>query len=136
MSINWNKPSFKVSKFFTVAEVSQDDKRRIPIVGSVVENNILILAAYLDEIRTKWGSPIGVSSWYRPLVVNREVGGVMNSQHISGSAVDIYCYSGNDYEFEDFLDREWKDRHLGYGVKSGLGFTHLDLRLGKIRWNY
>lgn len=135
-NINWNKPNFKISKYFTVGEVTQNDKRRTPIKGSVIERNILFLAAKLDSIRDNWGQPIGVTSWYRPPIVNAEVGGVSNSQHLTGSAVDIYSYSGNENKFEEFLDIEWFDRHLGYGVASGRGFTHLDLRKGGVRWNY
>jgi hypothetical protein len=136
MSINWNNPKAKVSRFFTVAEVTQNDSRRIPRNGSVEERNILKLAIELDKIREKWGAPIGVTSWYRPPQVNAEVGGVPNSQHINGSAVDIYDLSGRDYDFEAFLDQAWGDRALGYGVASGRGFTHLDLRPGGFRWNY
>jgi len=136
ISINWNKPSSKVSKYFTVGEVTQDDKRRIPRTGTDVEKNILFLAKELDKIRDAWGSPIGVTSWYRPQQVNSEVGGVSNSQHLTGSAVDIYTLSGSDQEFENFLDIVWSNRHLGYGVGSGRGFTHLDLRMGKGRWDY
>lgn len=134
--INWNDPNCKVSKFFLVKEVTQNDKRRIPVKGSKVELSIISLSKELDKVREKWGSPIGVTSWYRPVAVNREVGGVANSQHILGSAVDVYDYAGNDREFENFLDEVWGDRALGYGVASGRGFTHLDLRTGRNRWNY
>jgi hypothetical protein len=47
-----------------------------------------------------------------------------------------------DDVFEAWLDSHWGGG-LGYGVKSGLGFTHLDLRGGgfdwgggEIRWEY
>lgn len=133
---NWNNPNERISKHFIVKEVTQNDTRRIPLLNSDVEKNILFLAAKLDKIRDKWGRPIGVTSWYRPVRVNAEVGGVANSQHITGGAADIYDYlGGKDAEFEAFLDREW-DRALGYGVAAGRGFTHLDLRLGRIRWDY
>jgi putative chitinase len=136
MIIDWNNPRAKVSQFFTVQEVTQGDRRRIPQRGSVVEANVIKLATQLDIIRVKWGKPIGVTSWYRPPLVNAEVGGVTNSQHILGTAVDVYDYSGDDIRFENFLDLAWGDRALGYGVASGRGFTHLDLRTGRIRWNY
>lgn len=136
MIVNWNKANARISKYFTVAEVTQGDYRRIPKSGTDIEKNILYLAEKLDEIRSLWGSAIGVTSWYRPHQVNAEVGGVSNSQHINGGAVDIYNYYGDEYEFERMLDKYWQDRHLGYGVISGKGFTHLDLRKGHIRWNY
>lgn len=136
MIIDWNNSEQKVSKYFTVGEVTQGDRRRIPLKGSKEETNIIRLAVELDFIRIKWARPIGVTSWYRPPDVNAEVGGVANSQHILGSAVDVYDIGGRDQEFEQFLDRQWGDRALGYGVASRRGFTHLDLRLGRIRWHY
>lgn len=136
MIINWQKPSEKVSRFFTVSEVIQDDWRRIPPKGSNIEKNIRFLAVKLDTLRDIWGSPIGVTSWYRPPLVNAEARGVSNSQHLTGGAADIYTYSGNDQEFERFLDIHWRERALGYGIAAGRGFTHLDLRLGGARWDY
>lgn len=136
MSINWLNPRERISKHFIVAEVTQNDSRRVPISKSFEEKNILFIAKKLDVIRDIWGSAIGVTSWYRPPRVNAEVGGVPNSQHIKGSAVDIFNHYGDPLEFENFLDEQWNDRHLGYGVLSGRGFTHLDLRLGRVRWEY
>lgn len=133
--IDWNNPRCYVSEFFTVGEVIQMDRRRIPN-NDQIKQNILRLAAYLDEVRRQWGSPIGVTSWYRPPAINAAIGGVRNSQHINGSAVDVYPLNRNYAEFEDWLDEIWRDRALGYGMRSGKGFVHLDLRRKRIRWNY
>jgi lysozyme len=134
-AIDWQNPYCRISKYFTVQEVTLLDDRRIP-TDPVVIANILKLALELDKIREKWGKPIGVTSWYRPLAVNAEVGSRDDSQHINGSAADIYDIGGNEQEFESFLDKVWGDRALGYGVASGKGFTHLDLRNDGRRWNY
>jgi putative chitinase len=84
-----------------------------------------------------------VTSWYRPRPVNEEVGGVSDSQHIPGLAADIYTMDATDQshprnrEFEKWLDTSaWADRALGYGCAANRGFTHVDLRPGRIRWNY
>ena len=70
------------------------------------------------------------------------MGGIWNSQHLTGLDADINTMDGRDYEFEDFLDMSWGGG-LGYGVASGRGFTHLDMRgghwkhgSGAIRWWY
>lgn len=138
----WNSKENMISEFFSEQDVINGDDRRIPEKGSEVERNVLAMAAELDKIRQEWGHPIGVTSWYRPYAVNLEVGGVSNSQHITGGAVDIYTLDGREVDFEDFLDRHWGGG-LGYGVASGRGFTHLDLReggwrrgAGTIRWTY
>ncbi|NCJ06660.1 hypothetical protein GS597_09105 [Synechococcales cyanobacterium C] len=140
--IDWHDNNFRVSRHFTVGEVTRFDPRRIPPIGSAVERAVLALATDLDKLREDWNRPIGVTSWNRPPAINQAVGGVSNSQHILGSAVDLYDLGGNDRQFEDFLDRHWGGA-LGYGIRSGRGFTHLDMRgggfkrgSGSIRWNY
>lgn len=130
--VNWKDPNAKVSQYFSVYEVTQGDDRRIP-TNSLHQNNILLLARELDKIRLDWGSAIGVTSWYRPPDVNAEVGGATNSQHIYGLAADIYPVSGNIYTFQDWLDARW-ERALGYGANKG--FVHVDMREGRIRWDY
>lgn len=132
--VNWNDFSARVSKYFTVQEVTNGDRRRIPSSDDI-KQNIFHLASELDKVREAWGSPIIVTSWYRPPAINRAVGGVSNSQHISGKAVDIKPSNGKLYEFQDWLDKiGWQNKALGYGAKKG--FVHLDLRVGNIRWNY
>ncbi|MGF1481259.1 MAG: D-Ala-D-Ala carboxypeptidase family metallohydrolase [Cyanophyceae cyanobacterium] len=134
--IDWDDPNSYVSEYFTVKEVTQGDRRRIPQTDDI-KQNIVTLAKYMDEVRKLWGSAIGVTSWYRPPRINAMVGGVRNSQHISGRAVDVYPLNGKSAEFEQWLDQvAWKNRALGYGVASGRGFTHLDLRPKRIRWHY
>jgi putative chitinase len=132
--VDWDNFEAPVSEYFTVGEVTQKDRRRIP-TDLKIQANILRLAERLDEVRDKWGGPIIVTSWYRPPLVNREVGGKSNSQHINGSAVDIAPANGQIYQLQRVVDVGlWRNNALGYGAKYG--FVHLDLRPGHIRWNY
>jgi hypothetical protein len=141
-AIDWGNPACLLSKYFTVGEVTQNDPERVPTPGSEEEINILCLAAELDLIREAWDGPIGVTSWFRPYHINLAVGGVSNSQHITGGAADIYPIGASEYEFEEWLDARWGGA-LGYGAAAGRGFTHVDLRgggfdrgQGEIRWTY
>ncbi len=131
-AINWGNPAQRISKYFTVGDVTKGEAQRVPKSKAVIDN-ILRLAKELDELREAWGGPIGVTSWYRPPAVNRAVGGVSNSQHINGSAADVYPIGRNIYEFQKWADARW-NMALGYGARKG--FIHLDLRPGRIRWNY
>ncbi len=132
----WINFDDRVGEYFTLGEVCNYETARLPKVWQV-KRNICQLAQRLDTVRRAWGSPIGVTSWYRPPEINRAVGGVPDSQHLHGSAADIFPIGRDGLEFERWLDRGlWKDRALGYGQKSGRGFTHVDLRPGRIRWDY
>lgn len=139
--INWKDDNAKISKFFTVGEVTQRDIRRIPSDPQIIKN-ILAISKELDKIREEWGGPLLVTSWYRPPKINREVGGAKNSQHLNGGAADIKPLGRDVYEFQNWLDKNWYGA-LGYGAKKG--FVHLDIRNGKgwkypgskgVRWNY
>ena len=115
--------------------MTQGDRRLIPQKDSSEEKKIFILAEFLDKMQADWGRPMGVTSWYRRPGMNAAVGGAEDSQHLPGKAADIYTLEGSPREFEPCLDEEaWSDRAWGYGVASGKGFTHLDLRKGRIRW--
>lgn len=55
-----------------------------------VEKNIRALVGnVLDPLREALGRPVVVTSGYRPLLVNRMVGGADSSQHVYGEAADI-----------------------------------------------
>jgi len=133
--INWYDWNSKVSTYFTVGEVCQWDWRRIP-TSSAIKNDIVWLARELDQVRVAWGGSIIVNSWYRPPDVNWQVGGASNSQHLYGRAADIRPGNGDLWGMQNWLDWGlWANRALGYGA-SCCGFVHLDLRNGRIRWNY
>lgn len=85
---------FKI-KYFTLAEfLASATAKRLDINNTptfeIVEN-LNRLASYLDEIRTKYGSPITVTSGFRSVPLNKAVGGVANSQHTKGLAADLVC---------------------------------------------
>ena len=85
-------------------------------------------------MREAWGHPLGVTSWYRPPNVEREVKG-SGANHPFGFAADIYPLGGGDiWAFQKWADKWWGKRGgLGYGAKKG--FVHVDLRHYR-RWNY
>lgn len=140
--INWNDFNCPVSKYFTVGEVTNWNKKRIPTDPAIIKN-ILKMARELDKIRFDYKGPISVTSWYRTFEENRRIGGARRSQHLKGGAVDIRPAGGKNLAgFQNWLDTYWYGA-LGYGAKRG--FVHLDIRNNNgwkrgdqkgPRWNY
>lgn len=56
-------------------------------------NLVVLVDNLLDPIREKFAVPIIVTSGYRCGKLNELVGGVDNSQHMKGEAVD-FCFAG------------------------------------------
>ena len=84
-------------KYFTIPELccssSHPSLVVVPVEGSTEYANLEGLIDFLlDPIRTVLGSPITVSSGYRPPRLNRAVGGSTTSNHVTGCAAD--CHTG------------------------------------------
>lgn len=84
----------RVGKYFTIQELCRSTTATKMGISntpsqSVVDNLIALIQNVLDPIREAWGRPIIVNSGYRSLSLNRIVGGVSNSQHLTGQAADI-----------------------------------------------
>lgn len=77
-------------KFFTIKELTKTNTgiSNVP-TQEVTQNLIALIENVLDPIRERTGEPIYVSSGYRCEAVNKKVGGVKNSQHLTGEAADI-----------------------------------------------
>lgn len=61
----------------------------IPATSSVYRNLLALCEQILEPLRAAINLPIHIDSGYRPLEVNRLVGGVRGSQHTLGQAADI-----------------------------------------------
>lgn len=80
---------FKLSEFINSATAKRLSIDNTPSFEVVY--NLNRLAEYLDGIREKFGKPILISSGYRCPMLNKAVGGVVNSQHLKGLAADLVC---------------------------------------------
>jgi hypothetical protein len=100
------------------------DATRIPDTVTIV-NNMIALARELQKARNQIGRPFLINSWYRPPAINDSVGGVPNSQHLYGKAVDLQVdgYSGRSLANAVML---WWNG--GVGIYSNLpDVVHLDI---------
>ena len=95
--------------YFTLAEFlrsSEAEKYKIDNTPTfeVVEHLSEVVEKVLDPMRAAYGKPITVTSGYRCQALNKAVGGVRNSAHLTGYAADLRA--ADMAGFKKFV-REW-----------------------------
>ncbi len=80
--------------------------------SETIKKNLTRLIEFLNPLREAWGSPIRISSGYRCQELNKAIGGVATSAHLTGNAVDMVPVNGKQDEFEKFMvsylqDKTW-----------------------------
>ena len=108
-----------VTMHFTIEELyASDTAKRLGIDNKPTTQkmiHLVYLAAYvLEPLRVAMNRPIHISSGYRCEKLNKAVGGVYNSQHLKGQAVDIDIQG----------DMEFGKRVFNY-IKDHLPFDQL-----------
>ena len=87
-----------LSQHFTLGELCKTSVRTADgnIPSHVHIENLKRLCGWLEELRRRWNNlygdgddPIVINSGYRSEAVNKAVGGVKGSNHLTGCAVDI-----------------------------------------------
>jgi hypothetical protein len=112
----------------------------IPCSAENVVYGVLKIAKALEEARLRiadrYGEkPLIVNSWYRDPATNKSVGGVYNSRHLAGDAVDFTVPgvpAGNIYA----LLFDWWYPRGGIASSWCQDFTHLDAGPTHRKWNY
>ena len=115
-----------MGRYFTIAELCNSDtadrrgiinrlpKEYLPHVQELINH-------VLDPLREWYGKPIYVNSGYRCPELNKVVGGVENSYHVSGCAADI---DARNYE---------ENKKLFDYIRENLPFTEVGWEGGG-RW--
>lgn len=120
-----------LSEHFSESEMSCNHCGQLPPNGISK-----VLLGGLEELRKRIGKPINVTNSYRCPTHNADVGGVPNSQHVEGTAADIYVDDMGVYELA-IVCREIFD---GVGEYYNQEFVHVDMRnngnsTGVYRWD-
>ena len=105
-------------KWFTIDELCRSDTARSRGIDNtpteeVRKNLTALVGNVLDPLRDWYGKPIYANSGYRCPALNKAVGGVANSQHLTGQAADI-----------DVNDRA-ENRRLMKHIEDNLDFDQL-----------
>ena len=126
---------FNLSEFFLSTTAAKNYIKNEPSLdekATVVRNINLLVDNVLDPIRGLVNAPIIITSGYRCPQVNRLVGGVSNSQHMSGCAADfhvmgytpsmmyeVFLYISNTLEFDQLIFYRSKNIiHVSYVEKG------------------
>lgn len=114
----------KLSENFTVAEFAcKDGSDKILIATELVN--------VLQKIRSHFGKAVTINSAYRNPSYNKKIGGVSNSQHTKGTAVDICISSIAPAEIARYAEYAMPNKG-GIGLYSN--FVHIDVRANRSRW--
>lgn len=93
--------NFKLSEFFASSTARKNGIKNEPHINerATIERNInLLVDNVLDPIRDIVRKPIIITSGYRSPQLNKMVGGVDNSQHMSGCAADFHVKGYNTFK--------------------------------------
>ena len=98
---------FYFSEFFNSSTATENGIKNEPALderGRVMLNIKLLVDNVLEPVRDMVRTPIIITSGYRSPQVNKIVGGVDNSQHMSGCAADFHVKGYNTFKmYEVFL---------------------------------
>ena len=89
----------KLSEHFSLGEFTKSNHPEVYNIPShVAIENMKRICGWLEELRDRYNNryggntPIIINSGYRSPQLNKKVGGVSTSNHLTGCAVDIRCY--------------------------------------------
>ncbi len=88
----------RLSEHFTLAEMCKTRVNIENVPNEAQVENLKRLCRWLEQLRRRWNNlygegddPIVINSGFRSPEVNKAVGGVSTSNHLTGCAVDIRC---------------------------------------------
>ena len=88
----------RLSEHFSLAELTKTKTGIENVPNEEQVNNLKRVCQWLEQLRRRWNNlygegddPIVINSGFRSPEVNKAVGGVPTSNHLTGCAVDIRC---------------------------------------------
>ena len=87
-----------LSEHFSLAELTKTNTGIENVPNEAQVENLRRVCRWLERLRRRWNDkygdgddPIIINSGFRSAAVNKAVGGVPSSNHLTGCAVDIRC---------------------------------------------
>ena len=134
----------KLSEHFTLGELTKSSSHPeiYNIPSRVHIENLKRVCTWLEVLRSEWNrlygegdDPIIITSGYRSKELNRAVGGVATSNHLTGCAVDIRVagkeqllrYAVILLDYADHTNQDFDELLLEHG-KNGVIWLHFAVR--------
>ena len=90
--------NMKLSEHMTLGELTKTNTGIVNVPNEEQVENLRRVCRWLERLRKRWNDkygdgddPIIINSGFRSAAVNKAVGGVPTSNHLTGCAVDIRC---------------------------------------------
>ena len=115
----------KLSENFKVKEFSCNDGSDVIFIAPE-------LVEVLQKIRNHFGKAVNINSAYRTPTYNNKVRGAKYSQHLYGTAADIYIAGVQPKDIANYSETILSGTG-GIGIYDN--FVHIDVRKEKSRWN-
>lgn len=90
------------------------------------------LVEVLEVVRQHFGAKIKITSGCRCSDHNTKCGGSPKSQHVFAKAADIQVDGVLPARIAEYLERIYPNK---YGIGRYSGWTHIDVRSAKARWD-
>ncbi|MDO5509542.1 MAG: D-Ala-D-Ala carboxypeptidase family metallohydrolase [Weeksellaceae bacterium] len=122
----------RITTNFRTSEFDSKDGSPMP---PAVRRNVVQLAKSLQALRDSLGVPVLINSGYRSPAHNARIGGVRNSQHVTGRAADITARPFTPAQVAARIERlikEGKMKEGAVGIYST--FVHYDTRGQRVRF--
>lgn len=128
--------AIQLTKDFSLQEFACKDKNNTPVPSELIPN-VTRLAIELQKLRDIIGCPIHVNSGYRTPKYNKTLeGSAAHSQHLQALAADCTTINFTPNQFADLVEKLISEGKVDFkGMGRYNGFTHLDCRQKKARWD-
>jgi len=97
--------------------------------GPKHQYNIILVAKILQKVKVDYlnDTPIIITSWYRPRVYNKLIGGGAKSEHMKGKGVDFVCPKMKADLVRNAIIPYLKALGIRMENRFGSSWCHLDL---------
>lgn len=111
--------SGNITENFAIWEMA--NKRAPDNIKLVITPGMIRHAQKMQQLREWYNKPLNVSSWYRSIRFNSQIGGAKNSPHLRGMATDILLPGLTDKQRKNFAEK-WQQICAMDNVIGGVTF--------------